>query len=99
MEISIKFLLQSVKVITEKKYHLEDLYLIYDFLLSVKKDELIKYHQSNTVLSYKNDLELYKDTITHLIKIFEDLENYEECLMLKQKYDECEFLINEKSPI
>jgi hypothetical protein len=97
MEISIKFLLQSVKVITEKKYHLEDLYLIYDFLISVKKDELIKYLKSNTVLSYKNDLELYKDTIIHLMKIFEDLENYEECFVLKQKYDECEFLINEKT--
>jgi hypothetical protein len=97
MDISIKFLLQSVKVITEKKYHLQDLYLIYDFLISVKKDELIKYLKSSTVLSYENDLELYVETIDHLIKIFEDLENYEECIELKKKVDECKELINEKT--
>ena len=97
MEISIKFLLQSVKVINEKKYLNQDLYLIYDFLISVEKKELIKYLKSNTVLSYKNDLELYMETIIRLIKIFEDLENYEECIELKIKYEDCETLIKEES--
>ncbi len=93
MEISIKFLLQSVKVINEKKYTNEDLYLIYDFLISLTKNELIKYSESNTILSYKHDLELYMETIRQLIKIFEDLENYEECIELKSKYDECESIL------
>jgi len=87
-----------VKVINEKKYINQDLYLIYDFLISVNKDELMKYSKSNTILSYKNDLELYVETIKHLIKIFEDLENYEECIELKRKYEECEIILNEKFP-
>jgi hypothetical protein len=98
MEISIKFLLQSVKVINEKKYINQDLYLIYDFLISVEKKELIKYLKSNTVLSYKNDLELYMETIIRLIKIFEDLEYYEECIELKRKIDECNTILNEEPP-
>ena len=98
MEISIKFLLQSVKVINEKKYINQDLYLIYDFLISVEKKELIKYLKSNTVLSYSNDLELYMETVNHLIKIFEDLENYEECIELKRKIDESISLLNEELP-
>jgi len=93
MDLSIKFLLQSVKVINEKKYINQDLYLIYDFLISVDNNELIKYSKSKTILSYKNDLELYMETIKHLMKIFEDLENYEECVELKIKYEECQKIL------
>jgi hypothetical protein len=97
MDISIKFLLQSVKVLNEKKYSNEDLYLIYDFLISSTKNELFNFYYLNTVLSYKNDLELFIETIKQLIKIFEDLEYYEECFHLKNKENECYEILKENS--
>jgi len=95
MGTSIKFLLQATKILSDVNYTDQDLDKIYTFLISIDNEELFVYYNSNTVISYSNDLELYIESVIKLIKILEGKERYEQCHELNKKQDES-IMINKK---
>ncbi len=83
--MSINFLLQSIKILYSQNYNDNELRMIYDFLKSLDNDELNTYNNTCTVLTYNSDLELYIEIIDSMLKIFEENEEYEKCVILKNK--------------
>jgi hypothetical protein len=90
---SFKILLPYVKILTENAYNDDDLIKIYQFLLSIDFDELKEYFNYKNVFSYPNDLEVYYDVVLMLIKIFQEVEKYEECHELMKKINQCKIII------
>ena len=83
MEMTINFLLQTMRVLHVGNYDEEELSMVYNFITSVTDDVLNDYKDTCTILSYENDLELYMEILDICIVIFEDREEYEICEMLK----------------
>lgn len=86
MDASFNFLIQSTRVLYNNVYDEQELIMIYDFIRSLDNDELIDYHNTCSILTYENDLELYMEITQILIKIFEEREEYEKCEVLQNKY-------------
>lgn len=86
MEPKFNFLLQSTKVLNVINHDENDVKTIYNFLLSLDNDTLIRYSNLQTLVNYNNDLELYLQILNSLIRIYEHNEEYEKCTeLLKQK--------------
>lgn len=90
---SFDFLMQSVKILHIKDNSEQDLNIIYEYILLSDVDTLKMYKNKCIIPSYKNDLELFIEVTKEMIKIYEDMEEYEKCsrLLVKQKF--CENLI------
>lgn len=86
--MSVNFILQAIRILHLGTYSDTELQMIYDFCKSLDNDSLIHYHNTNTVLSYDNDLELYIEIVNGMIKVFEDQEAYEKCAILLNKKNE-----------
>jgi hypothetical protein len=82
MEISFNFIIQATSVLDTEEHNDEDLNLIYKFLLTLDNDTLNDYNNRQTLIGYKNDLELYFDILNSLMKIYELSEEYEKCQTL-----------------
>ena len=52
-------------------------------------DMIYEYINNKTILSYNNDLELLIEIIDRMIEILEETEDYEKCLVLKNKKERC----------
>ena len=89
MDMSISFLLQATRVLHVGNYDEDEVQMIYDYLRSVDNEMIFHYISNKTILSYENDLELLIEIIDKMIKILEELEEYEKCLVLKNKKEEC----------
>ena len=92
-ETSFKFLLQAIKILTDENITDKELDRVYEFLISIDNNELNVYYSGFTIISYSNDLELYMETISKVIKLYEVKEKYEQCHELKMKYDESEKIL------
>lgn len=88
MNMSISFLMQSIRVLNVGEYTEEDLNMVYNFFIAVDDEILNDYHNTCTILSYDSDLDLYIEIVDALIKIFEEREEYEKCELLKNKKEE-----------
>lgn len=95
--MSVNFILQAIRILHLGTYMDSELQMIYDFLKSLDNESLIVYHNTNSVLSYGNDLELYIEIIDKLIKIFEDKEAYEKCAVLLDKKNQATGIMNLKT--
>jgi len=95
--MSVNFILQAIHILHIGVYTDSELQMIYDFLKSLDNESLNLYHNTNTVLSYNNDLELYIELTDKLMKIFEDQEAYERCAVLLEKKKEASNIINLKT--
>jgi len=95
--MSVNFILQAIRILHIGAYTDSELQMIYDFLKSLDNDSLNLYHNTNTVVSYDNDLELYIEITDALIKIFEDQEAYEKCAVLLNKKTEALDIIKIKT--
>lgn len=84
--MSVNFMLRAIKSIHYGDVDDNDMETIFSFILKLDNDELNHYFSTNTVVSYKNDLELCIEIITSLIKIYE----------LEEKYERCNVLLNKK---
>lgn len=91
--MSINFLLESAKLLHNKKYATKNLSLIYDFLINFDEKTMNEYSKKSSILSYNNDLDLYVEVVIKMIKIFEDNEEYEKCHILKMKKLESQDII------
>ena len=97
MEMTINFLLQTMRVLHVGNYDEEELSMVYNFITSVTDDVLNDYKDTCTILSYENDLELYMEILDICIVIFEDREEYEKCQKLKDKKEEVVKIIENKT--
>jgi hypothetical protein len=88
MSDSLNFLLQATKVLHNRNYDANELNLVYDYISTIDNKTLNEYFNSGTILTYKNDLELYVEIVNSMMSIFEEKEEYEKCLELKKKKEE-----------
>lgn len=96
MDVTFNFLLQATRVLNFGKYSENELNMIKKFLLSLDSESLYSYNNTQTIITYNNDLELYLEIIDAIIKIYEDVENYEVCHLLKLKRAEAINILNTK---
>lgn len=97
MDVSFNFLMQATRVLYVGGYDETELVMIYDFIVSVDETVLNDYHNSCTVLTYNNDLELYVEILDILIKIFEEKEEYEKCNFLMKKKAESSAIMKQNT--
>lgn len=95
MDMSFKFLIQATRVLQINNYDDKELKLIYQYTVSLENDTLIDYFNNSSLLGFGNDLELYVEIVSAMITIFEDMEEYEKCFVLKNKREECFKIINQ----
>lgn len=97
MDMSFKFLIQATRVLHINNYDDKELKMIYDYASSLDNDILNSYFDECSILGYESDLELYLDIVQALIKIYEEMEEYEKCHVLKLKQNECYKIISKKT--
>jgi hypothetical protein len=88
MDMTINFLLQATRVLHVGNYDEDELSMITNFMVAVDNDILNGYYSTCTLLTYYNDLELYIEIVESLIYIYEENEEYEKCIILKNKKEE-----------
>ncbi len=89
MDMSISFLLQATRVLHVGNYDEDEVQMIYDYIRNLDNELIFHYHSNKTILSYENDLELLLEIIDKMIHILEQTEEYEKCLILKNKKESC----------
>lgn len=97
MENSFSFLLQATRVLHVGNYDDEELKMIYGYIISLDNEILNRYYNTCTLLTYYNDLELYIEIVEGLINIYEENEEYEKCIELKNKKEESIKIIQNKN--
>lgn len=97
INMSVSFLLQATRILHIGNYDENDVRMIYDFIKSVDNELIFEYYSTSTILSYDNDLELLIEIIDRLIEVLEETEEYEKCLVLKNKKEECLKIKNKKT--
>lgn len=97
MDMSISFLLQATRVLHIGNYDDDEVQMIYDYIRTLDNEIIIHYYSNKTILSYENDLELLIEIIDKMIYILEQTEDYEKCLILKNKKEECKKINLEKT--
>lgn len=95
MEMSFKFLIQATRVLLVNNYDDEELKMIYKYAVSLDNEILIDYFNSCSLIGFKTDLDLYLEIVESMIYIFEEMEEYEKCFVLKKKKEECIKIIND----
>lgn len=95
MEMSFKFLIQATRVLLVNNYDDEELKMIYKYAISLDNDILIDYFNTCSLIGFKTDLDLYLEIVESMIHIFEEMEEYEKCFVLKKKKEECIKIIND----
>ena len=89
MDMSISFLLQATRVLHVGNYDDDEVQMIYDYIRNLDNEIIFHYYSNKTILSYENDLELLIEIIDKMIHILEQTEEYEKCLILKNKKEAC----------
>jgi len=97
MEMTINFLLQTMRVLHVGNYDEDELIMIYNYLIALDNEILNDYFNTCTILSYDNDLVLYIEILDTAIQIFEEREEYEQCQLLKNKKEESINITNNKT--
>ena len=93
--MSFKFLIQATRVLLVNNYDDEELKMIYKYAVSLDNDILIDYFNTCSLIGFKTDLDLYLEIVESMIYIFEEMEEYEKCFVLKKKKEECIKIIND----
>jgi hypothetical protein len=89
---SFKYLMQYIKILSEKSYNDEELIKIFKFMISIDNYELNEYVKNKNIFTYSNDLDVYYDTAQTLLKILEEIERYEDCHELMKKINQCRLI-------
>jgi hypothetical protein len=93
----MNFLLQATRVLHKGNYDEDELKMVYEFVVNLDYEILNDYNNTCTIVSYDNDLQLYIEIIDSLISIFEEMEEYEKCELLKFKKDDSITIMNTKT--
>lgn len=89
IDMSLSFLLQATRVLHVGNYDDDEVRMIYDYVRTVDNEMIFTYLNTNAILGYDNDLGLLIEVIDRLIEILEESEEYEKCLVLKNKKEQC----------
>ena len=95
--MNLNFLLQATRVLSVNNYDEDELIMVTNFMVAVDNEILNDYNNTCTILSYDNDLQLYIEILDSLILIFEEREEYEICVTLKNKKEESIKIIENKT--
>ena len=87
--MSVSFLLQATRVLHVGNFDDNDIQMIFDYIKSIDNETIFHYYTSTSVLSYSSDLDLLIEVIEKMIRILERVEEYEKCLILKNKKEDC----------
>lgn len=83
--MSTNFLLQALRILHSKNFTEDEIRMIYDFLKSVDDEDMNEFYNNCSLITYGCDLELYVEVIDMILKVLEESEEYEKCLILKNK--------------
>lgn len=83
--MSLSFLLQATRVLHIGNYDEDEVRMIFDYVRTVDNEMIFNYINTNTIISYDNDLGLLIEVIDKLMVVLEETEDYEKCLVLKNK--------------
>lgn len=89
ISMSVSFLLQATRILHVGNYDDDEVHMIYNFIKEVDNDMIFEYYSTSTILSYDSDLDLLIEIIDRLMSILEEDEEYEKCLVLKNKKEDC----------
>jgi hypothetical protein len=87
--MSLSFLLQATRVLHIGNYDEDEVRMIFDYVRTVDNEMIFNYINTNTIISYDNDLGLLIEVIDKLMVVLEETEDYEKCLVLKNKKEQC----------
>ena len=93
----MNFILQATRILHIGNYNDNDIKMIYEFTKSLDNNILNDYFNKNSIILYENDLTLYLEIVDALIKIFENKEDYEKCVILMNKKKESLDIMNKKT--
>ena len=83
-------------VIKSNNYTEDEIRMLYDYLLNLDNEIVFSYYCNNNIRGYENDFIFFIEIINDLIKIYEEVEEYEKCNKLKTKKIESEKMINKE---
>lgn len=95
--MTVNFLLQATRVLQHGNYDEDELLMVTNFMVAIDDEILNDYNCTSTILTYDTDLELYVEIIDALINIYENREEYEVCLLLKERKDASFKIMNKKT--
>lgn len=87
--MSISFLLQATRILHIGNYDDNEVRMIYDYIRTVDNEMIFNYLNTKTIISYDNDLGLLIEVIDGMMVALEKTEDYEKCLVLKNKKEQC----------
>ena len=87
--MSISFLLQATRILHVGNYDDNEVRMIYDYIRTVDNEMIFNYINTKTIISYDNDLGLLIEVIDRMMVALEKTEDYEKCLVLKNKKEQC----------
>ena len=95
MDETFSYLLQSARLIKSNKHSKEDVDFLFDLILSVDNETIIRYNTTYTVATIGCDYNLLVKLSLFLIRYYEENEEYEKCDKLKNRIDETEKIIKQ----
>lgn len=93
MEDNFEFLLHSARLIQLGRYDEDDVNFVNELVLSIDNDLLIFYNNNSTIPQLGNDLKIYIKIIKFLMNYYEDTEEYEKCIELRNKLNQTHAII------
>lgn len=92
--MSFDYLMQAVKSLYDNNPSEYELNVAYEYILISSEETLSTYKERCSILSFNNDLELFIELTKKLIKIYEDMEEFERCSRLKKKMELSKEILN-----
>jgi len=93
MDETFSYLLQSARLISGNKATEEDYEFITELMLSVEDELILKYYSTVTIPKIGLDYNLFVKLCRYLLKHYEENEQYEKCILIKDKLVNSEKLI------
>lgn len=86
------YLIQAVKVIHANDNSEFEINTVYEWVLIVENETILRYKNRNSIVSFDNDLDVFIELIDYLIKLFEKTEEYEKCARLLNRKMQCKLI-------
>lgn len=95
MDKTFSYLLQSARLISTNKATEDDYEFITELALSIEDDLLLKYTTTITIPKLGHDCKLFLKLCNFLLRHYEENEEYEKCIPIKDKILKTEKLIDD----
>jgi hypothetical protein len=99
MDETFSFLVHSVRLINTNKANEDDLNFLFELLLSIEDDIILKFSTNISIPKLGYDYKLFYSISNFLLKHYEENEEYEKCSLLVEKLEYSKKLIEQNSPL